>query len=85
VYDELLDPVLIPYRSLPPDTLGRVVEAFVLREGTDYGSAEYSLADKVAHVLRQLERGEAQISFDPNTDTVDIQLAGLRRGREPPD
>jgi uncharacterized protein YheU (UPF0270 family) len=26
----------------------------------------------VAQVLRQLERGEAQIMFDPNTETVDV-------------
>jgi uncharacterized protein len=49
-----------------------VIESFVLREGTDYGEREYSLEEKVGHVLRQLERGEAGIVFDPNTESVQI-------------
>jgi uncharacterized protein YheU (UPF0270 family) len=44
-----------------------------LREGTDYGEKDFSLEQKVAHVMRQLERGEARVMFDPNTETVDIQ------------
>jgi uncharacterized protein YheU (UPF0270 family) len=47
----------------------------VLREGTDYGEREISLDQKVAHVLRQLERGEAQIVFDAVLESVDIVLA----------
>ncbi len=47
-------------------------ESFVLREGTDYGEREISLADKVGRVIRQLEHGEAQIVFDPQTESVDI-------------
>lgn len=65
-------PVPIPYTELSPDALRGVVESFVLREGTDYGTYEYSLEQKVDHVLRQLERGEALIMFDPNTESVDI-------------
>jgi uncharacterized protein YheU (UPF0270 family) len=49
-----------------------VIESFVLREGTDYGEREYSLDDKVAHVRQQLERGEARIEFDPDTESLDI-------------
>jgi uncharacterized protein YheU (UPF0270 family) len=56
--------------------LRSVVESFVLREGTDYGERELSLEDKVARVVRQLERGEAQIIFDPKTDSVDIVASG---------
>jgi uncharacterized protein YheU (UPF0270 family) len=48
------------------------VESFVLREGTEYGEREFSLEQKLAHVYRQLERAEAQIVFDPNTETIDI-------------
>jgi uncharacterized protein len=69
------DPVVIPHTELSPDALAGVVESFVLREGTDYGDREYSLSEKVAHVMRQLDRGEAQIIFDPNTETVDIVAA----------
>jgi uncharacterized protein YheU (UPF0270 family) len=65
-------PVVIPFRELSPEALRGVIESFVLREGTDYGELEYTLDEKVAHVMRQLERGEARIEFDPNTETVDI-------------
>ncbi len=70
--EEPQNPVVVPHRELSPDALAGVVESFVLREGTDYGDREYSLPEKVAHVMRQLDRGEAQIIFDPNTETVDI-------------
>ena len=70
--EEPKNPVVVPHRELSPDALAGVVESFVLREGTDYGDREYSLSEKVTHVMRQLERGEAQIIFDPNTETVDI-------------
>jgi len=65
-------PIIIPHTELAADTLRAVIESFVLREGTDYGQHEYSLEQKVAHVLRQLERGEARIMFDPDSESVAI-------------
>ena len=70
-------PVVVPYGELDADLVRSVIESFVLREGTDYGEREISLADKVERVIRQLERGDAQIIFDPQTETVDI--AAVRR------
>jgi uncharacterized protein YheU (UPF0270 family) len=64
--------VVVPHSALTADLLRSVVESFVLREGTDYGEREISLEDKVARVIRLLEHGEAQIIFDPQTDSVDI-------------
>jgi uncharacterized protein YheU (UPF0270 family) len=66
------DGIEVAYTDLSPEALRGVLEAFVLREGTDYGEREYSLQEKVGHVLRQLERGEAHIVFDPNTESVQI-------------
>ena len=66
------DPIVIPYRDLSDTALRGVLESFVLREGTDYGEREVSLDQKVAHVLRQLERGEAQIVFDAVLESIDI-------------
>lgn len=68
---ELVD---VPLTELAPATLQALVESFVLREGTDYGEQEVPLATKVAQVLRQLQRGEARIVFDPATESVDIRL-----------
>jgi uncharacterized protein YheU (UPF0270 family) len=64
--------VVVPYTELAAELLHAVVESYVLREGTDYGEKEFSLEDKVAHVISQLKRGDAQIVFDPETETVSI-------------
>lgn len=68
----LSEPVVVPYTELRPDLLRSLVESFVLREGTDYGEREVSLDTKVAHVIRQIERGEAQIIFEPQSESIDI-------------
>lgn len=68
-------PIVIPHRELSESALRGVLESFVLREGTDYGEREVSLDQKVAQVLQQLERGEAQIVFDATLETVDIVVS----------
>ena len=68
-------PIVIPHGELSADALRGVLESFVLREGTDYGEREVSLDQKVAHVLRQLERGEAQIIFDATLQSIDIVVS----------
>jgi uncharacterized protein YheU (UPF0270 family) len=70
--EEIHDRVEVPYGAMAADTLRSVVESFVLREGTDYGEHEYSLQQKVSQVMRQLERGEARIVFDPASESVQI-------------
>lgn len=65
-------PVQIPLEALSAAALQGLLESFVLREGTDYGAAEFTLDDKVAHVLSQLRRGDAEIVFDPVSESVDI-------------
>jgi uncharacterized protein len=64
--------VIVPYTELTGETLRAVIEAFVLREGTEYGSREFALEEKVAHVRSQLERGIAQIVYDPESQSIDI-------------
>ncbi len=66
--------VEVPVSELAPETLRALVESFVLREGTDYGVREFPLDLKVGQVLRQLQRGEARIVFDPATESVDIRV-----------
>jgi uncharacterized protein YheU (UPF0270 family) len=69
---ERLQPMDIPLEALSADALRGVIESFVGREGTDYGLHERTLEEKVADVRRQLERGEARIVFDPETESVNI-------------
>jgi uncharacterized protein YheU (UPF0270 family) len=77
---DAVEPVVVPYTDLERDVLRAVIESFVLREGTDYGEREFSLDQKVGHVMRQLERGESQIVFDPETESVAIVAVAARRG-----
>ncbi len=66
--------VRVPYGELSPEALQGLAEAFVLREGTEYGEHSYSLEQKVQHVIGQLERGEAVIVCESNSGAVDIVL-----------
>ncbi len=72
--DAAPEPVVVPYTELAAELLHAVVESYVLREGTDYGEREFSLEDKVAHVIGRLKRGEAQIVFDPQSESVSIMV-----------
>ena len=74
-------PVDVPYVQLSADALRGVVEAFELREGTDYGVRDVPHEDKVAQVMRQLERGEARIVFDTVSESADIVVKDVLRSR----
>ena len=71
--------VSVPHAELTADALRGVIESFVLREGTDYGCSDVSLRSKIADVMRQLERGEAQVVFDPRTASVNVVLTDPTR------
>ena len=64
--------MVIPHTALDPETLNRVIESFVLREGTDYGHHDFSIADKIAAVKRQLARGEACLTWDAELESCNI-------------
>jgi len=64
--------MLIPHGSLTDHTLQNLIEEFVTREGTDYGTGHFSLDQKVSQVRRQLEQGIAVIHYDPDTATCHI-------------
>jgi uncharacterized protein YheU (UPF0270 family) len=66
-------PMKIPLNELSEPSLMGIIENFVLREGTDYGPQNHDLAAKCRQVRRQLEAGLAEICFDPETQSVDIQ------------
>ncbi|MCI5072378.1 YheU family protein [bacterium] len=65
-------PVLIPKDKIPKDTLMALIEAFVLREGTDYGTIEYSLEEKQKHVLKLIESGDVVVTFDFVTESPSL-------------
>ncbi len=63
----------IPWQDLSDDALVGVIEDFVTREGTEYGSRDYSLEEKIEMVKKQLISGKAAIVFDPELDSCTIQ------------
>lgn len=65
--------MLIPHDLLEADTLTRLIEDFVTREGTDNG-AETPLDTRVARVRRALDKGEAVIVFDPDSQQCQLAL-----------
>ena len=70
--DNPLPPIAVPHTELSPEALKGVIESFVLREGTDYGERDVPFETKVLQVRRQLDRREAEIVFDPNTESIAI-------------
>ncbi|MBK88551.1 MAG: hypothetical protein CMQ44_06820 [Gammaproteobacteria bacterium] len=62
----------IPQQQLSAEALLGVVDAFILREGTDYGTQEFTLEEKRQRVLQLLASGDAEIHFYPENEHLDI-------------
>jgi uncharacterized protein YheU (UPF0270 family) len=76
-----MNPIEVAPGSLSREALRALVEEFVTRDGTDYGAVERSLDAKVADVLRQLDRGEVRIVFDPDSETTTLVASSRRATR----
>ncbi|HMQ10435.1 MAG TPA: YheU family protein [Oligoflexia bacterium] len=70
-------PVLIPKDKISKHTLMALIEAFVLREGTDYGNVEYDLEEKKQQVLKQILSDEVLITFDFVTESPSLMTAKM--------
>lgn len=64
--------MLIPYQQLDSATLDNLIEAFVLREGTDYGELEMALAEKVSQIRQQIKAGLVVIVYSELHESVDL-------------
>lgn len=71
--------MIIPWEQIDPETLYNLIESFVLREGTDYGEQEKSLAQKVEDVKRQLKSGEAVVVWSELHENINIMPRGQFR------
>ncbi|MBS7660924.1 YheU family protein [Pseudomonas lalucatii] len=65
--------MLIPPHLLQAETLTHLIEDFVTREGTDNGD-ETPLETRVQRVRRALDKGEAVIVFDPESQQCQLAL-----------
>ncbi|MCY1403139.1 hypothetical protein D3C76_547130 [compost metagenome] len=65
--------MLIPYDQLEADTLTRLIEDFVTRDGTDNGD-ETPLETRVQRVRHALGKAQAFIVFDPDSQQCQLML-----------
>ena len=63
---------IVPIDQIDPETLYRLVEEFVSREGTDYGHTDIDLGTKVKQVMGALYAGDAVIAFDERLNSATI-------------
>lgn len=62
----------IPINQIEPETLTAIIESFILKEGTDYGSTEASFEEKIEQVKLQLINGTAILVYSELYETVNI-------------
>ncbi|WGE68781.1 YheU family protein [Actinobacillus equuli subsp. haemolyticus] len=65
--------MIIPWQELEPATLNNVLDSFILREGTDYGERELSLAEKRERLLAQLKADKVVIVWSELHQSLDIK------------
>ena len=66
--------LIIAPEDLSEDALLGVIDAYVLREGTDYGHRDISLEEKRDAVRAMLANGRARIVYYPENEFIDIEL-----------
>jgi len=64
--------VEVPYQQIDPETLRRMIQEFVSRDGADWGDAGCTLEDKVEQVLRQLQEKQVKVVFDLRSQSANI-------------
>ncbi len=74
--------MIIPYQELNKETLNNLIESYVLREGTDYGTLEFSLSEKIAQINSQLKTGEVVIVYSQLHESINIMSATMFANNE---
>ncbi len=64
--------VEVPYEQINPDTLRKMIQEFVTRDGADWGDAGCSLEEKIKQVLKQLQTRKVKVVFDLASQTANI-------------
>ena len=67
-------PIIIPLERLDDDVLKALIEEFVTRDGTDYGTRETPLEQRCEQVHAALLKGIAVITFDPELQSATVVL-----------
>ena len=64
--------MIIPHQELSAEALLGLIQAFIMREGTDYGLVEATMPEKIAQVRIQLDSGDAVILYDTADQSFNI-------------
>ena len=64
--------VEIPPTCISAEALDAIIETFILREGTDYGLQEVSLAKKKEQIHRQLKNQDIVLVFDTEAQSPQL-------------
>ena len=82
--NEEKDLIEVPHESLDPETLRAVIEAFILREGTNYGANEVSIETQIEQVGRQLRNRSVKLVFDQESESCSLITEKQFRQRKKP-
>ena len=63
---------LVPSEQVPSELLDKLLDSFINREGTDYGTIELSIEEKRSNLKLLLKRKEAFIAFDGESETFNL-------------
>ena len=64
--------VLVPPGRLEDGVLRGLLEAYIGRDGTDYGERELTQDEKVGRLRRQLDTGDLLILYDLGSEQWDL-------------
>lgn len=62
----------LPYEQINPETLRKMIQEFVTRDGADWDDTGCSLEDKVEQVLLQLRAKKIKVVVDLTSQTANL-------------
>ncbi|MBX2857628.1 MAG: YheU family protein [Cellvibrionaceae bacterium] len=77
--------MVIPPQRLTSEVLRNLLESFIIREGTDYGEQELSLAEKVDNLRPLVEQGSVLLVYDEATSSVNLMSKEAFEKQSPAD
>jgi len=64
--------VEVPYQQIDPNTLRRMIQEFVTRDGSDWAEVGCTLDNKVEQILQQLKNKRIKVVFDLKSQTANL-------------
>ena len=78
-YGQHEEGVEIPFEQINSETLQRMIQEFVTRDGADWGDAGCTLEEKVNQVLKQLRSKKIIVVFDLTSETANLVEVSNRK------